>query len=211
MTDLLIIASPDLQVQVLPTLEKMLVKEGLTHQVLAPQSCEDRSAHAWPSVGCMVVLDDELDIEDSWWPESAVRVISRHHRLAASALVTQGGTGTRSTRMSKSAQRPAAPVWVSFGADAPTQPGDFGVMHQDGLEWLVRAWPAPEPTKRRPQETAQPLQIQALMPVAALGALRELPTPWVVGVLAGAVSAGAALSTSLRVLSAARSSQVVSA
>jgi UDP-N-acetylmuramoylalanine--D-glutamate ligase len=47
-----------------------------------------------------------------------------------------------------------APKWaprrvVRFGLDAPRRPGDFGLVHEGGMAWLVRALPDEEGTRRR--------------------------------------------------------------
>jgi UDP-N-acetylmuramoylalanine--D-glutamate ligase len=52
---------------------------------------------------------------------------------------------------------------VRFGLKAPTSPGDFGVVQENGLAWLVRAHPDAEP-----EDAAEPLLLQRLMPADAL-------------------------------------------
>ena len=55
----------------------------------------------------------------------------------------------------------------TFGADMPTQPGDYGIETVNGMAWLVRATEADETIKRRREEDV-PLHVQRLMPVDAL-------------------------------------------
>jgi UDP-N-acetylmuramoylalanine--D-glutamate ligase len=55
----------------------------------------------------------------------------------------------------------------SFGLDAPTAPGDFGLVEQGGMAWLVRAFPLDEGVKLRKGEEAE-IQLQLLMPADAL-------------------------------------------
>jgi UDP-N-acetylmuramoylalanine--D-glutamate ligase len=55
----------------------------------------------------------------------------------------------------------------TFGADMPTQPGDYGIETVNGMAWLVRATEADETIKRRHEEDL-PLYVQRLMPVDAL-------------------------------------------
>ena len=55
----------------------------------------------------------------------------------------------------------------TFGADMPTQPGDYGIETVNGMAWLVRALEADETIKRRREEEI-PLYVQRLMPVDAL-------------------------------------------
>jgi UDP-N-acetylmuramoylalanine--D-glutamate ligase len=54
---------------------------------------------------------------------------------------------------------------LSFGADEPMQPGDYGIQASHGMAWLVRAAPPDETLKRK---DVRELHIQRLMPVAAL-------------------------------------------
>ncbi|MBA2964553.1 MULTISPECIES: UDP-N-acetylmuramoyl-L-alanine--D-glutamate ligase [Ramlibacter] len=56
---------------------------------------------------------------------------------------------------------------VTFGADLPQQPGDFGIESVNGMAWLVRAHEADETQKRRKDEAVE-LHIQRLMPADAL-------------------------------------------
>jgi UDP-N-acetylmuramoylalanine--D-glutamate ligase len=55
----------------------------------------------------------------------------------------------------------------SFGLDAPTLPGDFGLVEQGGMAWLVRAMPLDESTRARKGEVAE-IHLQQLMPADAL-------------------------------------------
>ncbi len=56
---------------------------------------------------------------------------------------------------------------VTFGADMPQRPGDFGIEVVNGMAWLVRALEADE-TQRRRKDTAEELHFQRLMPADAL-------------------------------------------
>ena len=55
----------------------------------------------------------------------------------------------------------------SFGLDAPALPGDFGLVEQGGMAWLVRAMPLDEGTRARKGEAVE-LHLQQLMPADAL-------------------------------------------
>lgn len=60
---------------------------------------------------------------------------------------------------------------VRFGLDAPSHPGDFGLVVDAGMAWLVRALPSDEPhkaTRRRKDEADDELVLQRLMPADAL-------------------------------------------
>ena len=56
---------------------------------------------------------------------------------------------------------------VRFGLDAPQQPGDFGLVVENGMAWLVRALPADEGPRKRGAD-AEPIHLQHLMPADAL-------------------------------------------
>ena len=55
-----------------------------------------------------------------------------------------------------------------FGLNAPTQPGDFGLVEEGGMAWLVRARELDPPLKRAKNAEAEELSIQRLMPADAL-------------------------------------------
>ncbi len=56
---------------------------------------------------------------------------------------------------------------VSFGLDAPTCPGDFGLVTEGGMAWLMRAL-EPDPTHKLKKGEAHELVLQRLMPADAL-------------------------------------------
>ncbi|OWQ46332.1 UDP-N-acetylmuramoyl-L-alanine--D-glutamate ligase [Roseateles noduli] len=59
---------------------------------------------------------------------------------------------------------------VRFGLDAPRRPGDFGLLVENGMAWLVRAREAEEELKglKRRKDDEEDLIIQRLMPADAL-------------------------------------------
>jgi UDP-N-acetylmuramoylalanine--D-glutamate ligase len=57
---------------------------------------------------------------------------------------------------------------VRFGLNPPTAPGDFGLVEEGGLAWLVRARELDPTIKRRKGDEDEPLTIQRLMPADAL-------------------------------------------
>ncbi len=77
---------------------------------------------------------------------------------------------------------------LTFGADMPARPGDFGIEVVNGMAWLVRALEADE-TRRRKSDEAQEIHIQRLMPADAL---RIRGRHNAVNALAGLALAGAA-------------------
>lgn len=56
---------------------------------------------------------------------------------------------------------------IRFGLDAPQRPGDFGLVHENGMAWLVRAHLADESVKRAKDEPEE-IHLQRLMPADAL-------------------------------------------
>ena len=64
-------------------------------------------------------------------------------------------------------QKPQYRSCVTFGANRPTRPGDFGIEEVNGMHWLVRALEADETLKKR-KGSEEELHIQRLMPSDAL-------------------------------------------
>ena len=65
-------------------------------------------------------------------------------------------------------QKPQVREHLTFGADMPQRPGDFGIEVVSGMPWLVRAMDADETRKRGRNEPAEDLHIQRLIPADAL-------------------------------------------
>lgn len=66
----------------------------------------------------------------------------------------------------KTPLEPARSV-LRFGLGAPREPGDFGLVVEGGIAWLVRALPEEEGLRRRPGEPPE-IHLQRLMPADAL-------------------------------------------
>nr|WP_054021086.1 UDP-N-acetylmuramoyl-L-alanine--D-glutamate ligase [Piscinibacter sakaiensis] len=69
------------------------------------------------------------------------------------------------------ARRPLPRRVVSFGLGAPQRPGDYGLVSEHGMAWLVRAQDADETLPRGRRAAAEPpeeLHLQRLMPADAL-------------------------------------------
>ena len=98
--------------------------------------------------------------------EQAVRVINRDD-AQVEALVAAPAVAAASPR-SKVKPAPAR-TSVRFGLAAPQTAGDFGLVVENGMAWLVRAQ-ADEagPRKRGAVAEATPFQLQRLMPADAL-------------------------------------------
>jgi UDP-N-acetylmuramoylalanine--D-glutamate ligase len=73
------------------------------------------------------------------------------------------GTKPGRPRVPKPVQR----TTVRFGLGAPTHPGDYGLVTEGGMAWLVRAMPDEPGVKRRKDEPAE-IHLQRLMPADAL-------------------------------------------
>ena len=95
-------------------------------------------------------------------------------------------------KLVKGAPRPVPRSVVTFGADMPTAPGDFGIELVGGMAWLVRAQEADE-TQRRRKDAEVELHIQRLMPADALRIRGRHNAVNALAALALATSAGCAL------------------
>jgi UDP-N-acetylmuramoylalanine--D-glutamate ligase len=93
----------------------------------------------------------------------AVMVVNRDdgvvEAMVPAPVVVKGGRG----KPSRAVTRPV----TRFGLDAPQRPGDFGLVTESGMAWLVRALPADETIKRRKDEVEE-IHLQRLMPADAL-------------------------------------------
>ena len=67
----------------------------------------------------------------------------------------------------KPSERLADRSLLRFGLGAPTRPGDFGLVVENGMAWLVRALPLDETFKRKKGD-AEEIHLQRLMPADAL-------------------------------------------
>ena len=79
--------------------------------------------------------------------------------MVPAPVMVKGGRG----KPSRAVTRPV----TRFGLDAPRHPGDFGLVTESGMAWLVRALPADETIKRRKNEVEE-IHLQRLMPADAL-------------------------------------------
>jgi UDP-N-acetylmuramoylalanine--D-glutamate ligase len=134
-----------------------------------------------PSAGTVLnITQDHLDWHGSMgayteakariFGKNAVMVINRDDP-AVEALVPRPpeapAAGGKKAKTPKFVPRDV----VRFGLDAPTHPGDFGLIVENGMAWLVRAMEADE-TIKKPKRGAvveeEDLIIQRLMPADAL-------------------------------------------
>jgi UDP-N-acetylmuramoylalanine--D-glutamate ligase len=76
-----------------------------------------------------------------------------------------------SGKPAKGEARPEPRQVLRFGLQAPQRPGDFGLVTEHGMAWLVRALPGDETGMRRKRGTEtepEELHLQRLMPADAL-------------------------------------------
>ena len=67
------------------------------------------------------------------------------------------------------AVKPIRRTVVRFGLDAPAAPGDYGLVDEGGMAWLVRALPIEaDQHKRRKDDEPAEVHLQRLMPADAL-------------------------------------------
>ena len=95
--------------------------------------------------------------------QQAVMVVNRDDPLVEAMVpapvVVKGARGQRAKTISRKVLR--------FGLDAPQHPGDFGLVTENGMAWLVRAREADETLKKRKGEVEE-IFLQRLMPADAL-------------------------------------------
>jgi len=92
----------------------------------------------------MVVNHDDLRVE----------------ALVPAPVVLKGTRGVRAKTLARKVLR--------FGLEAPRHPGDFGLVTENGMAWLVRARELDETLKRRKGDEPEELLLQRLMPADAL-------------------------------------------
>jgi len=95
--------------------------------------------------------------------QASMRVVNRDdlqcQAMVPAPVLVKGGRGQPA--------RSVGPKVVRFGLDAPQNPGDFGLVIEAGMAWLVRAREVDETVKRRKGE-ADEIVLQRLMPADAL-------------------------------------------
>jgi UDP-N-acetylmuramoylalanine--D-glutamate ligase len=116
-------------------------------------------ARAWGREAVMVINRDDAQVE-------ALAAAAQAVAKAATVAAAKPGAAARAASLMTRAA-------VRFGTDAPRASGDFGLVTENGMTWLVRALPAEDgvaPKRVRAGEVAEPevLHIQHLMPVDAL-------------------------------------------
>jgi len=97
--------------------------------------------------------------------ERSVMVINRDdlqvEAMVPAPVLVKGGRGRPTRSVGRKVFR--------FGLDAPQRPGDFGLVVENGIAWLVRAREVDETLKRRRGEDQdEEIYLQRLMPADAL-------------------------------------------
>ena len=93
-------------------------------------------------------------------------------------------------------QKPVQRVHVTYGAEIPQRPGDFGLETVNGMTWLVRALESDE-TRRLRKGEVEEIHIQRLMPADALRIRGRHNAVNALAALALASSTGASLASML--------------
>ena len=93
-------------------------------------------------------------------------------------------------------QKPVVRAHVTYGAEMPHRPGDFGLETVNGMTWLVRALEADE-TRRLRKGEVEEIHIQRLMPADALRIRGRHNAVNALAALALATSTGASLASML--------------
>ncbi len=88
---------------------------------------------------------------------------------------------------------------LRFGLNAPQHPGDFGLVQEGGMSWLVRAREADETFKSKPGEV-EDISLQRLMPADALRVRGRHNSANALAALALATVAGCSLAPMLHAL-----------
>ena len=127
--------------------------------------------------------------------ELTLRVLNRQDQIVMASEPPPPPTFKRGEAPKPHAQ------WQSFGADAPTRPGDWGLESTNGLTWLVRA-EAADDVIRQPKKEAPPVAVflQRLMPADALRIRGQHNACNALAALALATAAGGNLALMLHAL-----------
>ncbi len=101
----------------------------------------------------------------------AVMVINADDPLVTAMVPAQAAVAVKGKGKGKGKGKPVERSVLRFGLEAPRRPGDFGLVVENGMAWLVRALPADE-TVKRPRAggvaVEEEIHLQRLMPADAL-------------------------------------------
>jgi UDP-N-acetylmuramoylalanine--D-glutamate ligase len=125
--------------------------------------------------------------------EHALMVINRDDP-AVEAMVPAPVVGKKDSKFSK--PKLIEREVLRFGLDAPQRPGDFGIVEENGIAWLVRALPTDDTFKRKKGEEEE-IHLQRLMPADAMRVRGRHNAANALAALALAHSTGCALAPML--------------
>jgi UDP-N-acetylmuramoylalanine--D-glutamate ligase len=95
-----------------------------------------------------------------------IAVVNRDDPLVEAMVATVAGPAAVKGKARASKSPPRAVV--RFGLNAPNAPGDYGLVTEGGMAWLVRALPVDSDLRRRKDDEPTELHLQRLMPADAL-------------------------------------------
>lgn len=125
--------------------------------------------------------------------EQGLMVINRDDPLVEAmvpaGIVVKQGRGRAAKTVSRRVAR--------FGLNAPQRPGDFGLVDEGGMAWLVRARELDETIKRKKGDEEEEITLQRLMPADALRVRGRHNAANALAALALATAAGCALAPML--------------
>ncbi len=119
------------------------------------------------------ITQDHLD----WHGDMAAYIAAKAHVYGQHAVMIVNRDDAAVERLVPAAvpgkgrfAKPVSRQVVRFGLDAPQRPGDYGLLVENGMAWLVRALEADETVKRsrKGKDDDIELHIQRLMPADAL-------------------------------------------
>jgi len=102
------------------------------------------------------VTQDHLDWHGSMaaYAAAKARVFGRSGAMIINAddpLVLAMEPAPFAAKVPRGAPKPTPRMVIRFGVEAPRRPGDFGLVVENGMAWLVRALPADETIRRTPR------------------------------------------------------------
>ena len=119
-----------------------------------------------------------LEAKSRIFGERTVRIVNADDPLSEQAAIApvpaaESATGGRTRGAKARAAKPVERRIVRFGLSRPQAPGDFGLVVDHGMAWLVRAVPLDETVRRSARGAAaagfdDELRLQHLMPADAL-------------------------------------------
>jgi UDP-N-acetylmuramoylalanine--D-glutamate ligase len=151
-----------------------------------------------PTMGVVLNLSqDHLDWHGDMasYAGAKARVYGEHSPLSPAMLLNRDDEQVMTLRaplLKGKVQR----LDITFGADLPPRPGDYGLESVNGMTWLVRALEADETQKRRKGDEIE-IHLQRLMPADALRIRGRHNAMNALAALALASAAGCSLSPML--------------